>query len=187
MSSDDDTAMEVDDPQDRSPGFVTFDCSTPGCVKQYRLFSNLVKHHDRGDHLFMPDKIKLRDRAILMYKDHAESVKPTKVHQLNNFTLVHSTSVSSDDNDDDEPQKEVNNNRHYQQQGWALSESKTVTRYSPEQIKYLTDKYNEGEASGHKWNSSAVSSVSNLKTDQILRLNFFSGNGDKREKWTICI
>jgi hypothetical protein len=93
--------------------------------------------------------------------------------------------VSGDDND--EPQKEVNNNRQYQQQGWALSESKTGTRYSPEQIKYLTDKYNEGEAGGHKWNSSAVSSVSNLKIAQILRLNCFSGNGDKREKWTICI
>jgi hypothetical protein len=90
MSDDDDeTVMEVDDPPDRSSAFVTFNCSTPGCVKQYRLFSNLVKHHDRGDHLFMPDKIKLRDRAILMYKDRAESVKPTQIHQLNNFTLVH--------------------------------------------------------------------------------------------------
>jgi hypothetical protein len=172
MSSDDETVMEVDDSQDRSPAFATFDCSTPGCVKQYRLFSNLVKHHDRGDYLFMPDKIKLRDRAILMYKDRAESVRPTQIHQLNNFTLVHSASVSGDDGE--QPQKERNKIHHIQQQGWALPESKTVTRYSPEQIKYLTDKYNEGEASGHKWNSSAVSSVSNLKTDQILLLNCFS-------------
>jgi hypothetical protein len=176
---DDEISMDVDDPPDRSSTFVTFNCSTPGCVKQYRLYSNLVKHHDRGDHLFMPDKINLRDRAILMYKDRAESVKPTQIHQLNNFTVVHSTSVSGDD---DEPQKEVDNNHHYQQQGWALSKSKTMIRYSPEQIKYLIEKYNEGEASGHKWNPSAVSSVSNLKNDQNFASKLFFQEMETKEE-----
>ncbi|CAF1499002.1 unnamed protein product [Rotaria sordida] len=62
-----------------------------------------------------------------------------------------------DDADDNESQEEVNNNSYYEQQGWALFESKAAIRYSPEQIKFLTEKYNEGEASGHKWNPSAVS------------------------------
>ncbi|CAF1481894.1 unnamed protein product [Rotaria sordida] len=60
-----------------------------------------------------------------------------------------------DDADDNESQEEVNNNSYYEQQGWALFESKAAIRYSPEQIKFLTEKYNEGEASGHKWNPSA--------------------------------
>ncbi len=89
MSDNDETAMEVDDPPARSSAFVTFNCSTPGCVKQYRLCSNLVKHHNRGDHLFMPDKVNLRDRLILLYKNRAESIKLTQIHQLNNFTVVH--------------------------------------------------------------------------------------------------
>ena len=159
----------------------------PGCVKQYRLYSNLVKHHDRGDHLFKPDKVTHRDRAILMYKDRADSVKPNPIYQLSNFSVVHSTSISSDD-DDYEHQKQENNTHDHEQQGWALSEHKAITRYSPEQIKYLTEKYNEGEASGHKWNPSAVSSVSNLKIDQTSpRKVSVLGNGDKRGKWPICI
>ena len=54
----------------------------------------------------------------------------------------------------------------HKQQGWALPEPKAIIRYAPEQIKYLTEKYNEGEASGHKWSASAVASVSNLKIYQ---------------------
>lgn len=181
---DDETSMDVDDPPAHDSAFVTFNCSIPGCVKQYRLYSNLVKHHARGDHLFKPDKITLRDRAILMYKDRAESVKPNPIHQLNNFTVVNSTSISSDDDsDDDEYQKQDNKNHYYEQQGWALSEPKAIIRYSPEQIKYLTEKYNEGEANGHKWNPSAVSSVSNLKIeiDQIPSLFFFRKWRQKRK------
>ena len=43
---------------------------------------------------------------------------------------------------------------------------KAIIRYAPEQIKYLTEKYHEGEASGHKWSALAVASVSNLKIYQ---------------------
>lgn len=152
------------------------------CARWHNLYSNLVKHHARGDHLFQPDKVTLRDRTILMYKDHAESVKPNPIHQLNNFTVVNSTSISSDDDsDDDEHKKQDNTNRNHEQQGWALSEPKAIIRYSSEQIKYLTEKYNEGEASGHKWNPSAVSSVSNLKIDQMLSLIFFQEMETKEE------
>jgi hypothetical protein len=107
-----------------------------------------------------------------MYKARAESVKPVPIHQLKNFNIIHSTSVLDDD-DTDEIHDEENNNHYYEQQGWALSESKNVIRYSPEQIKYLTDKYDEGEASGHKWNPSAVSSVSNSKINRTLHLYVF--------------
>ena len=40
---DDETSMDVDEPPDQCPAFVTFNCSTPGCVKQYRLYNNLVR------------------------------------------------------------------------------------------------------------------------------------------------
>ena len=163
---DDETSMDVDEPLDQCPAFVTFNCSTAGCVKQYRLYNNLVKHHARGDHLFKPDKVTLRDRAILMYKDRAESIKPNSIHQLNNFTVVNSTSLlSDDDSENDEHQKQDNEDHNHEQQGWALSELKATIRYSPEQIKYLTEKYNEGETNGYKWNPSSVASVSNLKID----------------------
>jgi hypothetical protein len=66
ISDDDETVMEVDESSNLTSAFVTFNCSVPGCVKQYRRYNNLVKHHDRGDHLFKPDKLNLRDRAILV-------------------------------------------------------------------------------------------------------------------------
>jgi hypothetical protein len=116
-----------------------------------------------------------------MYKDRSESVKPTQIQQLNNFTVVHSTSMMSDDNDDDASKNQIDNNHRYQQQGWALSESETVVRYSPEQVKYLTDKYNEGEANGQKWNPSTVALVSNLKNDQNFRSNFLQEMETKEE------
>ena len=86
----DEPTMEVDNAPTSSSTFVTFNCSTAGCVKQYRRFSNLIKHHARGDHVFKPDKVTLRDHAILMYKDRAESVKPNQTHELNHFNLVSS-------------------------------------------------------------------------------------------------
>ena len=115
---DDETSMDVDEPPDQCSTFVTFNCSTPGCVKQYRLYSNLVKHYPRDDHLFKPDKVTLRDLAILMYKDRAESIKPNPIHQLNNFTVVNLTSLSSDDDsENDEHQKQNNEGHIYEQQG----------------------------------------------------------------------
>ena len=131
--NDDEPAMEIDNTPTNRSAFVTFNCSTVDCVKQYLRFSNLIKHHARGDHVFKLDKITLRDRAILMYKDHAESVKPNQIHELNHFNLVSSTSMSSDDDDDDandERKNQDDNNRNHEEQGWALSESKSAVRYS---------------------------------------------------------
>ena len=162
---DDETSMDVDEPLDQCPAFVTFNCSTPGCVKQYRLYNNLVKHHARGDHLFKPDKVTLRDRAILMYKDRAESIKPNPIHQLNNFTVVNSTSLlSDDDSENDEHQKQDNEDHNHEQQRWALSEPKATIHYPPEQIKYLTEKYNEGETNGYKWNPSSSTRLCPIST-----------------------
>ena len=166
----DEPTMEVDNPPANTSAFVTFNCSSAGCVKQYRRFSNLVKHHARGDHLFKPDKVSLRDRAMLMYKDRAESVKPNQIHELNHFSLVASSSMSSDDDDDDENnerQEQGDNTQSPEAQGWALAENKPAVRYSPDQIRYLTQKYDEGEASGHKWNPSTVACVSNAEMYEI--------------------
>jgi hypothetical protein len=162
----DEPAMDIGNAPVDSSAFVTFNCSTAGCVKQYRRFGNLIKHHARGDHVFKPDKVTLRDRAILMYKDRAESVKPNQIHELNHFNLVSSTSMSSDDDDDDandERKEQVDTTLNQEEQGWALSESKSAIRYSPDQIRYLTQKYDEGEASGHKWNPATVACVSDTE------------------------
>ena len=53
-------------------GFITFDCDQPGCIKRYCRFKNLINHHDRGDHVYKPDKVRLRDKAIQLFKNGIE-------------------------------------------------------------------------------------------------------------------
>ena len=75
--------------------------------------------------------------------------------------------MSSDDDDDDandERKKQNDNSQTHEEQGCPLSESKSAVRYSPDQIRYFTQKYDEGEASGQKWNPSTVACVSNTET-----------------------
>lgn len=74
--------------------------------------------------------------------------------------------MSNDDDDDDGNdgrEKQDDRSQTHEEQGWALSESKPTVRYSPDQIRYLTQKYDEGEASGQKSNPSTVACVSNTE------------------------
>jgi hypothetical protein len=142
----------------RQTGCVTYDCDQPGCVKRYRRFKNLINHHDRGDHVYKPDKVRLRDKAIQLFKTGTESVKPRPMQQLHNFKIVSNTSTSSSDEEssiDDE--SEITN--YTLQQGWALVEPHTNIRFSPYQIKFLNEKYNEGRNNGSKWDANAVFEV----------------------------
>ncbi len=60
----------------RQTGFNTFFGDEPGCVKRFVRFQNLVNHHARGDHVFKPDKVKLRDKAIQLFKSGVEQKIP---------------------------------------------------------------------------------------------------------------
>lgn len=147
-------------------GFTTFCCDEPGCIKQYFRFSNLVNHHARGDHLFKPDKIRIRDKAIQLFKNGVEQVKPHQSQQLHNFKILSSASTSSSDEESDIDDEESGSDddteivTHELQKGWALKESRNVTRFSNKQISYLNEKFEEGKKNGSKWNPNAVFEVS---------------------------
>lgn len=154
---------------DRQAGFTTFFCDEPGCIKRFFRFQNLVNHHARGDHLFKPDKLKIRDRVIQLFKSGIEQVKPHQTILTHGFKVIsnasrdhfdeQSTSSSSEQSMDEEE----NENIPYDlQQGWALLELNSNTRFSSEQIDYLNEKYEEGQNNGSKWDASAVFEVNYL-------------------------
>ena len=139
-------------------GFITYDCDEPVCVKRFFRFKNLVNHHDRGDHIYKPDKIKLRDKAVELFQAGTEGIKPNSIQQMHNFKVVYNTSAKDSDEDstsDDEPETvsyELN-------QGWALMKSITSIRFSPDQDKFLNEKYEQGRINGSKWDVNAVFEV----------------------------
>lgn len=142
----------------RPTGFTTYDCDEPGCVKRFFRFKNLVNHHDRGDHVYKPDKIRLRDKAVELFKAGTESIKPYSIQQMHNFKIVYNTSAKDSDEEstsDDEP--EIIN--FELKQGWALMEPITNIRFSPDQVKFLNEKYEQGRINGSKWDVNAVFEV----------------------------
>ena len=145
----------------RQTGFDTFFCDEPGCIKRFVRYQNLINHHARGDHVFKPDKVKLRDKAIQLFKSGIEQTKPHQIQQLHNFKIVSNSSTDISDkqsvNDD-----ETGIIAHQLQKGWALLDPSDKTCFSNEQIKYLNEKYEEGKANGSKWDATAVSLVSHI-------------------------
>jgi hypothetical protein len=142
----------------RQTSFITYDCDQPGCIKRFCRFKNLINHHDRGDHVYKPDKVRLRDKAIQLFKTGAESIKPYPIQRLHNFKVVYNTSTSSFDEEsttDDEPET-IN---YELKQGWALIEPTTNIRFSPEQVIFLNEKYEDGRNNGSKWDANAVFEV----------------------------
>ena len=105
----------------------------------------------------------IRSNQIKCLFGIALSVEPNQIQTLNYFNLVSSPSMSSDDDEENkERQKQGDKTQSPEAQGWALAENKSAIRYSPDQIRYLTQKYDEGEASSHKWNPSTVACVSSI-------------------------
>ena len=98
--------------------------------------------------------IKLYNYSKMVLKD----VKPSQSRQLHNFKLIDNASSSGSDEEstnDDEPDT-LNNEL---EQGWALIEQTINTRFSPEQVKFLQEKFEEGKNNGSKWDPKSVFEV----------------------------
>lgn len=140
-------------------GFTTFSCDEPGCIKQYFRFSNLVNHHARGNHVFKPDKVRILDKAIQLFKSGVEQVKPHQFQQLHSFKILSTASTSSSEDESDN-NDDTESTKYELQKGWALKESRNGKRFSNKQINYLKEKFDEGKRNGSKWNPTTVFEVS---------------------------
>ena len=85
------------------------------------------------------------DKAALMYKDALESNYPKQVVLL---SVVNITT---------KPRAPLKNNL---QEGWALFSPRKKILFTPAKRAYLNQKYDEGAASGVKWDPVVVAHVS---------------------------
>ena len=142
----------------RQTGFIIYDCDEPGCVKRFCRFKNLINHHDRGDHIYKLNKVRLRDKAIELFQSGTESLTPRSMQQLHNFKVVYNTStnISDEESTGEEEQETIN---YKLKQAWALIEPTTSIRFSADQVKFLREKYEQGRMNGSKWDVNAVFEV----------------------------
>jgi hypothetical protein len=135
-------AMQIDGESDQE--FVTFDCPDSRCIRQFRRESTLHAHLIYENHKYMPTKQCLLDRAGIIYQQRLESDQRINSRALSNFIILPSTTSSSLDSLDE---------------GWAIFRPKTNRAFTQKQRAYLTNKYNEGEQTGRKWDPAAVAQV----------------------------
>ena len=138
---------QVKDDVPKNDATVLFSCPNEGCIKVYERHSSLEKHMAFGKCRMMPEKETLLDRAKKTY--HAllqEDVSSAKVLEARAVETTDSVSLP---------------------EGWALKLAKKSTRFNETQKKYLEEKFNLGQQTGHKQNPEQVARDMRLakKTD----------------------
>lgn len=131
--------------EQHSSSFVTFDCTEPHCVMQFRREDRLRAHLLIGSHKIMVPSFHLPDKAAIIYKQRLEDdiLKEIPILTSTNRTV---TGVRI-------PTVPLT-------EGWALFRPRAKVTFTPTQRSYLHEKYDEGEKSGAKWDPSKLSEVS---------------------------
>lgn len=139
------TDIIEDTSADQHSSFVTFDCTEPHCVLQFRREDRLRAHLLMGFHKFIMPSFQLLDRAAIIYK---ESLKNDNLKEIPILTSTNRT---------------VRDTRIPTiglKEGWALFVPRAKITFTAAQRSYLNEKYNEGEESGAKWDPSKLAEVS---------------------------
>lgn len=142
------TDIDNDNKKDQyPPSFVTFDCTEPLCVMQFRREDRLRAHLLVGTHKIMSPSFQLLDKAAVIYKECMES------DALKEIPILTSTDTT------------VRNRRiltSHLKEGWALFHPRAKVTFTPAQRLFLSEKYDEGEISGAKWDPSKLAEVCSL-------------------------
>ncbi|CAF3420316.1 unnamed protein product [Rotaria socialis] len=119
-----------------------FDCYEEGCIKKFLNPGNLVSHLVVGKHQRLPERTSLRDTGMQIYASKLERVGQ---RELVSVALQNTTTTA---------------NRHAIRQnlsnGWALPKIRKVTRLTPKQLEYLTNKFNDGIKNNIRWKPETV-------------------------------
>ncbi len=124
--------------------FVTFDCTEPHCIMQFRREDRLRAHLLIGSHKIISPSFQLLDKAAVIYKESLES------DNLKEIPILTSTNTT------------VRNPRISTvtlKEGWALFHPRAKVTFAPAQRSYLNEKYDEGEKSGAKWDPCKLAEV----------------------------
>ena len=116
---------------------VLFTCPNEGCVKVYQKYSSLEKHLSFGKCRMMPERETLLDKAKRTYHTLLQEDAGT-AKELG--TILAETTE-----------------RPIVTEGWALKNPRKSTRFNDAQKKYLEEKFQLGQQTGHKKSPEQVS------------------------------
>ena len=129
----------------RSSSFVTFDCTEPHCVMQFRREDRLRAHLLIGSHKTVASSLRFLDKAAVLYK---EAISADNVRQIPSLSAASSFDTTS------------SRVKHIPKEGWALFYPRPTVKFTPTQKSYLNEKYEEGEKSGAKWDPNRLAEAS---------------------------
>ena len=143
-----------------------FECSEPGCVKSFQLFSELEAHLDVGDH-----RVEAERQSETLY----DTIRTDWVER---FTKT----VNITEDEPCEPvfqsESEPAPTMSFVIMGWALTKQQAGSTRFPEKVKnYLTANFDLGEQSGLKADPQQVSNDMRKARDEQNRRLF------EREEW----
>ena len=153
------TAESVDEDRDCS----LFSCPEPGCVKQYITVRRLEKHIAAGKHAFQDVSEPLGDKVIKRWAEQfqqatSENLSSQLENKLFSLRLTEDLSVTTD--------------RQVLQKGWALKVPTRATRFPDKVRNYLQEKFDVGNATGHKADPLQVSIDMRCARDELGGLLF---------------
>ena len=127
-----DSDGNVEEDTDHMAGSGLFCCPVDGCIKVFKLHSNLENHLTCGKcTLHLEKKRGLLDQAKLLYTEKVSediSAQPTLTVQAS-YQAEEVAPLT---------------------QGWALKRQRKAARFTEDQRKYLDDKFQIGQETGHK-------------------------------------
>ena len=135
---------ETCDRYERSPAFVTFDCTEANCVMQFRREDRLRAHLLIGSHKFVTSSSSLLDKAILMYKETMINDDARRIPSMSTASIAVTPSSFR---------------KSKLEEGWALFQPRPNVKFTLAQKTYLNEKYDEGEKSGGKWDPNRLAEV----------------------------
>ena len=117
---------DTGDHDERSPAFVTFDCTEANCVMQFRREDRLRAHLLIGSHQFVTPSSSLLDKAILMYKQTMINDDVKRIPSLSTASTSVTTSSFG---------------KNKLEEGWALFHPRPNVKFTLPQKTYLNEKY----------------------------------------------
>ncbi len=123
-----------------------FQCPEETCTAEFSKWGNLQQHLITGKHKSLPSHESLYDYAMKLYSEKLESISFQQYPEMMEEAVQNLVTPS----DTCQTEEEMEDTLQQEQMGWALKKRVERKPLTHEQIRYLLQKYNEGEISGRK-------------------------------------
>jgi hypothetical protein len=119
-----------------------FFCDYEGCIRRFLNYGNLLRHIATGNHVQRPEKLSMKDYAMITYKNKLDAdnnqdhlcLELEKVHfNRDNYNHISPLNI-----------------------GWGLPLNRKVQKLTPKVREFLKKKFDDGQRHGIRWQPEAV-------------------------------